>query len=397
MSVITVRIAGQIFANVVKCRIGRDLEDIAGTFDMVIVDDARLYQAVKLFIGTRQPNPAVHTGDAISIQIDGEPVLTGWIDEAHVQWHAGSISAHIQGRDKTGDLVDCAPAPSLPVQFRGVDLLHVATQVCAPFGIGVTADVDVGAPFTNLVRYKHMTAMRFLESAARQRATLLTSDGIGGLLLTRGGSTRAPASLSIGDNIDGIEAEFDWARRFSDYYVMQDTSHAYASTPGQTLDAAPSATEPADGTDITAPTAANAAGTMGHATDPAITRYRPTVRLTRSQSGMSTLQSQAEWMCRVARGNATRVRIEVNSFRAGPHKTLWRPNQITPVFDPYSDLDDEMLIAGVEFVKDNDGVRARLRVVGRNAYDRIDEADRHRHRGKAVSTSGPLLTAVPGT
>jgi prophage tail gpP-like protein len=400
MSTITVKIAGLVFGTVISARIGRDLEQIAGTFELTIVDQARLTRALLAQIGRPQPNGPVNAGDAISILIDDEPVLTGWIEQPHFAWEAGDITCRIHGRDKTGDLVDCTPAPSLPMEFRGADLLHVANQVCAPFGIPVTADVDIGAPFDRLTRHKHMTVMAFLESAARQRAVLLTSDGIGGLLLTRGGQSRAPAALAIGENAWRVEAEFDWTKRFSDYYVMQDKPPVTAAAPALLIDSVPDDTEPEDEADATAPTPGTATGSMGHVTDPEITRYRPTVRLTRSQSGMSTLQEQAEWMCRVARGNSTPIHMAVRGFRDGPKAGLWRPNQVTPVWEPYSGQDRDMLIAGVEFERSATGDITRLRVVGPSAYDRINEADRKRQpRGskKAAPTPADLITTVPGT
>ena len=47
---------------------------------------------------------------------------------------------------------------------------------------------------------------------------------MGGLLLTRGGSTRAPAPLTRPGNIQGGGIDSDWTQRFSDYYVKGQTS-----------------------------------------------------------------------------------------------------------------------------------------------------------------------------
>lgn len=398
MNDLTAKINGNVFSNIVTAKVGRDLETMAGTFDLTIVDQARLNKALLAQIGQPTLIGPINAGDAIIIMIDNEPILVGTIEQPHFAWEAGDITCRIHGRDKTGDLVECAPPPGLPTEFRGVDLLYVGNQVCAMFNIPVTADVDIGAPFDRLSRHKHMTAMAFLESASRQRSILLTSNGIGGLVLTRGGTSRAPAPLRIGDNVWRVEAEYDWTKRFSDYYVMQDKMPGVASTPGQTIDTVPSDSEPPDAANVVAPTPATATGTMGHATDPEITRYRPTVRLTRSQSGMSSLQEQAEWMCRVAKGNSIPVRLSVRQFRTGPQNTLWRPNQLTAVWEPYSGLDRDMLIAGVEFEKSAAaGSVTHLRLVGPTAYDRINEADRKRQGKTKAKTPANLINTVPGT
>jgi prophage tail gpP-like protein len=396
-SVVTVKIANQVFTEVTRHVIPRDVRNVAGTFQLTIVDEARIRNALIAQIGQPTRNAPIKAGDPISIAIDNEVILVGWIEQPHFTWAADRLECHISGRDKTGDLVECAALPRGPTEFRGVDLLHVASLVCAPFGIIPRADVDIGAPFDRLSLHKHMTAMAFLESAARQRAILLTSDGVGGLVLTRGGATRAPAPLRIGDNVQVVEAEDDWTRRFSDYFVMQDTAKKRAGGPAMDHTATPLSSAPTPSPTPAANSAAEATaiGTVGHATDPEITRWRPTVRLTRSQSGMSTVQEQAEWMCRVAKGDAQGVRMTVLGHRAGPRNMLWRPNQVCAVWDPYSDIDRDMLIAGVEFLNDEGGQRTQLHVVGVTALDRINEADRRRS-GKARKSKPNLdTTATP--
>lgn len=390
---LTIQIAGQPFNQVSRVRVSRDLRNLAGTFEITLVDEARIRNALIAQIGQASINAPIKRGDPITIAIDGEPVLVGWINKPRFRWVADKIECHISGRDKTGDLVDCAAMPNGPTEFKGVDLLHVANQVCAPFGIPVKADVDIGAPFDRLSLHKHMTGLAFLESASRQRSVLLTSDGIGGLVLTRGGSSRGPARLAIGDNVHEVDVEYDEDQRFSDYYVTQDTVKDRTGGPALDHDAASfDDSDDADDVPAAATTSeATAIGNIGHATDPEITRWRPTLAYTRSQSAMATVQEQAEWRCRVAKGQGDRVRMAVLGFRAGSNNTLWRPNQIVVVWDPYSGIDRDMLIAGVEFEHDEEGDKTRLRVVGPSAYDRINEADRKRQSGKKTSIPGRIV------
>jgi prophage tail gpP-like protein len=132
----------------------------------------------------------------------------------------------------------------------------------------------------------------------------------------------------------------------------------------------------------------------GHAIDPQITRYRPTVRLTRSQSGMSTTQEQAEWALRVARGQGDQLTYTVLQWRVGPSRALWRINQVVTVTDPYIDIDKPMLIAGVKFSLDEQSQKTELRIVGVTAYDRINEAQKRKQRHTARSTTKKLDASV---
>jgi prophage tail gpP-like protein len=398
---LTFTVGGYSFTSIMRWSIERDLKDIAGRFELDVMDQARILASLPAQINSGPALPFRLGGKLpCTLAIDGEIVLMGYIGRPRGSWTAETLTMRIAGRDKTGDLVDCAALPNGPAEFKGVDLLHVAQTVCAPFGITVRADVDIGAPFTRLSAHPHDTAMAFLESAARQRAVLLVSDGVGGLVLTRGGSSRAPAPLRMGELVQRADFEEDWDHRFSDYFVKGQTDaqgHRAGVAAPLTSSVTPLTSTP---TPAGAPGAASAKEASsivmtGHAIDPEMNRWRPTVRLTRSQSGMSTTQAQAEWMLRVAKGQSTSLRYVVLGCRAGSNNVLWRPNQVTTVYDPYAGIDRDMLIAGVRFEGGPEGVKTSLRVVGVTAYDLINEAAKKRSPTPSkAATSGPLTTTV---
>ena len=397
---VKMKLGGFIFAAFGNVEIARDLKDISGTFKMDCLDQVRLRQALPVWIDSGFTNKqAIDAGMACEISIDDETVLIGWVEILSLKWDATRIECHISGRDRTGDLVECAALPDGPAEFKGVDLLHVAQLVCAPFGIPVRADVDVGAPFDRLAATPHQSAMEFLESASRQRSVLLTSDGVGGLLLTRGGKTRAPASLTVGGNAVSVEFTRDFTHRFSRYIVKGQSGrghgHAAAALDGSLApDGGLAAAAPG-------PASAVAAGHIvmtGEARDPEITRYRPRVLMVRTQSGMSTVQEQAEWALRVAKGMSEQLHIPVLDWRDGPKRDLWRPNQMTLVYDPYSGLNKDMLIAGVAFTFNHDGAGTAIRLAGVTAFDRINEAQRHRAKGgRGTGAPRSLDSSLPPT
>ena len=394
---VTLKVAGVILNKFVSVSIARDLQDIAGVFRVEVEDDARLRRALPVWLGDDTGNQkAINTGQACELAIDGETVLIGTIEKLDLEWDSTSIGAKIAGRDRTGRLADCAALPDGPAQFRNTDLLTVARTVCDPFGIPVRADVDIGAPFELLALHPHETALTFLEKATRQRSVLLTSDGVGGLLLTRGGKTRGPASLILGDNMLKMGLSRDWTHRFSRYIVKGQSAKVHAGAGAAALDSSLTPADDGDSTDAPGPASTAAAGSIvmtGEAIDPEITEYRPHVRIVRTQSGMSSVQEQAEWALRVARGQSEQVHVTVLDWRDGPKRALWRPNQVVTVTDPYSRIDTDMLIAGVDFEFGQDGMKTVLRLAGVTAFDRINEAARRRpghHRRHAAGQSGPL-------
>lgn len=382
---IALRIGGQVIRGVVHADIRRRLTDVSGRFLVEIYDAA----GAAATFGWNVPSlyAALVGNEVIEISLDGEVVLIGYGYEPRRRIDPDGIHFSIAGRDRTGDLADCAALPNGPAMFSGVDLLHVANVVCAPFGIPVRADTDVGAPFTRLVANPHDTALTFLEMAARQRSVLLTSDGIGGLLLTDGGATRAPEPLMVPGNVVTAEDGHDFSQRFSDFFVKGQTWAApsgsaaldYAGTPAGAPDpgASPGAESEIFGRDILM---------TGHAIDPQVTRWRPTVRLTRSQAGMSSVQEQAEWGVRVTRGMAVERDYTVLDWRAGPFNELWKPNQLVGVVNPFDQIDGDQLIAGLRYLWGEQGARTDLHLVGPTAFDRIDEAG-SRKRHTAFGTS----------
>jgi prophage tail gpP-like protein len=398
LSTLTIRLdgTGLSWTKWTRASIGRDLQNIAGVFEVEYIDEGRIAQALPNQVNSGPFFQVVTAGMPCTILIDGEVVLVGYLDDVDVDWEGASIRARLHGRDKTGDLVDCAALPNGPAEFRGVDLLHVAQIVCTPFGIKVHADADIGLPFDRLSANPHETAMAFLEKAARQRAILLVSDGVGGLALTQGGNSAGPSPLTRPGNILSGGLKSSWQRRFSDYYVKGQTDgHTARGTTPAALDSSVVPLTSGADPDYVVHTATVRSTVLmtGHAIDPQITRYRPTVRLTRSQSGMSTTQEQAEWALRVARGEGDVLAYRLVTWRAGPSNALWRPNQVVSVTDPYAGVDKPMLIAGVQFSLGEDGQFVALRVVGVTAYDRINEAQKRRQR-VTKKAAAPLDASV---
>jgi prophage tail gpP-like protein len=374
---VALTIGSAVFNQWTKVSIVRDLHDLAGSFELELLDPGRLPGATV---------PPIRWGDACTVSIDGETVLTGYVDDTERDETDTSLRMMVKGRDYTGDLVDCMANPTGPTEYKGLTLLQITTALCAPFGIPVRADIDVGAPFTKFVINPCWTVLAAIEAGARQRSALTTSDGVGGLVLTRGGSTRAPWHLVRGENLHRLHEHISGRHRFSDIFVKgQSARGAGARTSGSAaanLSAAPNAAA------TPSPTIPGAGILMtGHAQDPEVKRWRPFVKMTRSQSGMTSVQEQAEWLVRVNKGRTVDLKYTVLDWRAGPPSGvgpapqlggLWRPNAVSAVYDPPAELNKDMLIAGVHYKMDEKGVVTELRVVDVTAYDQINEAARSR-------------------
>jgi prophage tail gpP-like protein len=371
-------VAGLVLTRWTSVSVARNLRDIAGSFAVQYRDAGREAQAFSPDLDIAPLFQIVQPGMACKVAIDGTTVMTGWIDEVDVSWDAASITATITGRDVTCDLVDCAAAPSGPVEYRNMSTLQIAQAICKPFGITVTQDVPSQNIFPVFGLDADETALSVIEKAARQDALLVTSNGVGGLILTTGGSTRAPAALTRPGNILSGGMKNSFAQRFSDYYVKGQTNKSV-----QRITQAPlmtSATDPRSGltfpieTSTTATTTESVTSIMtGHSTDPQVTRYRPTVRMVKTQAGAATVQQQSDWALRVAKGMGLTLNYKVLDWRAGTANALWLPNALSNVNDGICDLNSDMLISGITYGYDQTGEFTMLELAGPTAFDRIDE------------------------
>ena len=296
-----VRVNGRELVEYTSAEVGRDLANIAGEFRISYFPRAALDE-----FGISTDVPVSKAGvaevaritehDPVEILVHGRTVLKGWVDDIQLRQEGGSFEAAITGRDVTGNLVDATANPTGPGEYRKVTLPNLVHTLCNPFGLTVSSDVEVGAPFTRVAREQAETAMAAIERHSRQRGILVTSDGVGGVLLTQSGQTRAPDSLRNPGNVHAMEARLSSRGRFSDVWVKGSFNSLLrpAQSPlkagGAPLDAPVSSSR----AQLT-PAQAEAAATLrwGHAIDPDVRRYRPRAFLSATQSGGSVATQQA--------------------------------------------------------------------------------------------------------
>ncbi|GAN96900.1 hypothetical protein Geu3261_0126_003 [Komagataeibacter europaeus NBRC 3261] len=425
----TVLVNGKPLVEYTEAECGRDLMDIAGSFRVSYFPRASLGgfgPATPVSPTAIAEASRITEHDAVEVRVHGQTVLKGSVDDVQIRVDGDQFQAAISGRDVTGDMVDCHANPTGPGEYRQITLANLVQSIASPFGIAVTTDVDIGAPFTLVALEPAETAMAAIERHSRQRGILVTSDGVGGIVLTTSGRTRAPDALRLPGNVHAMEARVSSRGLFSDVWVKG--AFKSLSRPSRAPLQAGSAplSEPlssdANGSD---PAQQEAAAILrwGHSINPAVRRYRPRVWLAATQSGGSaatqqsanpvdpnttttapaagayrassrkprrkamkprsdnspwTLQDQAEWRMRSTRAGASMRVYSVRGLKASGG--LWLPNQLVLVQDDYLGINADMLIGAVTWVDGQDGYRTRISVVDPDAFDLTGDDDTH-HNG----------------
>ncbi|MDC7787960.1 Mu P family protein [Rhodoplanes sp. TEM] len=386
---IALHLDGEVYDQWSAAEIGRDLGDLSGAIRLELRDpeaSAATWPYASLVEAMASPAP----GLAATVTIDDEPVLVGWVDDVDTEAGEDGCRVTIAGRDKAGDLIDCAAQPKGPSEYKGLLLDALVRKLVEPFGLAVKVEVDVGEKFDRAVIDAGETVRSAIEKWARQRAVLVVSDGVGGIVLTRSGKTRGPGDLVFPGNVIRSAGRFSWRERFSDYFVQSQAEK------GQKLDrtAAPLDARAAPQAEPVKPDkAAEEAGVIitGHYKDQAVGRWRPHVSPSRTTTYKAPAKTVAEWMARTAKAKSRVIEHTAKGFR-GPSGGLWKPNQLVFVDDAYAGVRRDMLVRGVVYgFDDQDGETTRLALVGAQAFDLLPEGDSEQDKGGTLDKTAARL------
>ena len=154
----------------------------------------------------------------IMLYIGDEPLLTGILESVEGTIESGERTLTIQGRSKTGQIVDCSIDG--PLEHSGLTLAAIARQVCRPFGVTVRADTDSPAIEHARAEYGE-TVASYLGRLAAVRNILLGSSFKGELILASAVALKsAPVRASLVEGtapVLSVRASFDSTSRFSRY------------------------------------------------------------------------------------------------------------------------------------------------------------------------------------
>lgn len=333
MDKVTLSAAGNIYEGWQKVRINRSLTAMAGAFSLELTwqyqGDVSAYDT---FIN------GLLTGTECSVNIGNDRLITGYLDDFVPSYDDSTISISVRGRDKTADLVDCSVV-HLGGQFKLLTLLQIATRVCKPFGISVINETDVGDTFENVQVEQGETAGEFLIRLAQQRGVMLTTNGLGQLVITRASSTRGEVALTLGGNVKAGRGQFSRKQRFSEYIIKATGGKAWA------------AEQPIE----------NVGGIKATITDSEVSRYRPMIIVNDEVSTAAGASLRGKWERQRAISRSNTAEYTLTGWRNPETGNLFQVNRAVPVTDSIMKIDRDMLISSLLFSEDDE--KGRLVVI----------------------------------
>lgn len=334
MSTVSLKIAGTAHDGWKSISINRSLETISGAFQLSLTDK---------WTNSLGVTPArIVPGASCEVQIDGETVITGYIDKTEPSYDGFTHTITVSGRDKAGDLVDCSVITGTG-EWKNLKLEAIANIICDPFGIPVATEVDTGEKIPTFNIEQGMTAFEAIQKLCSLRACLAISDGQGGITITRAGSASVSAVLLEGTNILAASATYDVTERYSQYICKgQKQGDDNSST-----------------TAITRP--------KSTITDANIERYRPLVIVADGQADTKKCQVRAKWEAAVRSGKSRTFAVTVAGWKM-PSGELWPINKLVSLQSNWLGVSDTLLIAGMNFRLDEAGELTELALIPAEAY-----------------------------
>lgn len=291
------------------------------------------------------PRP-VKADSACSLSIDGETVLTGYVDEVLPSYDDRSHSIVVSGRSKTADLVDCSDRRRTWSQPRTLE--QIARELAKPFGIEVVVEADTGKPLRAPAVEAGQPFYEALSQMARYRGVILIANPKGQLVITKPPRGRLQTALELGKNIRAGSGRFSTRDRFSKVIVQ-------GQQPGDDFINGDASAKP-----------------EGVATDSDI-RFRPQVIIADTAVDAASCRQRADSEVRHRRGQGRGITYTVKGWR---HRAgLWQAGYLVPVTDPWMGIDDMRLIESAQLIMDSSGLRTELRVVPPSSWDLTAEPE----------------------
>lgn len=332
---VVLQVNGRAYGGWKSIRVTCGIETVAGGFELAVTDK---------WAGQSLPWPIAEE-DECKLLLGGAVVITGYVDRVARSLGREDMSLTVSGRDKTGALVDCSAFLD-KWEFRRVPLLTLAKRVADPFGISVSlqSGITLPDPPAKLSVDPGDSAFDVIERACRTAGLLPVSDGVGGLVLTRAGTTRTKTALVQGENILAASSDFDATGRFSRYHVL-----------GQH-----------QGTDEIS--GVQAAAIKGSASD-ANVRRTERVLVVRPEGNVTLAQAKrrAEWEATVRAARGDSVSVTVQGWRQGDG-SRWPVNSVVHVQCPAIRVDGDLLITQAVYSLDESGTTTELTLKRPDAF-----------------------------
>ena len=301
-------------------------------------------------------------GEPCRVIVNGTPVLTGFIEVVKVNYDSSDHTIRVQGRDKTGDILD-SNIDKISDLRAPITLKEIIDKVIANIGSDIKVIEEVSTdPFDQAQDVAAPepgdNAFNFIEKYSRKRQVLLTSNGDGNIVITSGSSEEARGSIQhiIGaedNNVLASSFSFDTTGRFNVYKFASQLNPFALNFAGDT------------GLD-------SVAAQSGGITDPDVRIGRQLILIAEAPNSGDQNESRSKWEANIRKARGLVYSVTVPGYNVDPTNSgskLWQINKLYQIIDDYLGKSEPMLCNSVTFTLDLNGAElTSLSFVDQKSY-----------------------------
>jgi len=321
---ISLLIDGFDYQNWKSISISRSVVQMAGEFS---------FTCSNLHAGANQ-KWNIFGGSPCQVVLEGEPIITGYIDGINPSYDSDSNDITFTGRDKTADLVDCTfDLDTFGNEYFNLTVAQVMQRLCNPFGIEVVLDTpDIASDFAEIIPVHRINPGVFVyemvAELCQQYGVMPMTLGDGKLHITRTGLFRTFDSLEFGVNIKSASLDLSDKDRFGTYYV-------YGAQVENAFD--------------------KAKALQGKLVDEYIKRHRTlSVPISQGATTKGICDARTAWEQSTREGASRKVTIGLQSWTQS-NDVPWPLNAIVPIEDDIIGIKKDQLIASIAMSLDDSG------------------------------------------
>jgi len=345
---ITITINGVTYDGWNRVTASKSIEDLAGTFSIEL---------------SRTPNKdfPIKQGSACVIRIEGEPVITGFVEKIEVDTAVDKDRVTVSGRDRTMDINDSTIIlPTLKPPFK---LETVARKVLDFLGI---SNIRIINNIKDLTPFEHIdsnveagaTAFNYIETYAKKKQVLLTTNGFGDIVFTRATTDKLKTILTMVRNaqasILNSKVTYDNSKRFHTYEAV---SQAQINSPYFSTNPQPAQQLTNIGSKVE---------------DNEIRRGRIYTFMPKGTTPHVDIKEKVKWELNFRKSQSFVYNATVQGFKPREDNEIWRPNKLVQVNDEFCQLNGTFLITSCQYTYSlDDGSKTSLRIMDRDAFTTI--------------------------
>ena len=305
--------------------------------------------------GENDLTASINVGDAATVRIGDDTVITGWITSKNTEYSATSVNVSVTIKSKTIDLEECSIPVDKPHQWgTAVKLNQLVQQLAALYGVSCVFAQDNGTSTFQLDM--NSTVGDAIVKLLRDKSLLVSDDAEGRLVIAKaGGAGHAASGLQTGVNVLSSSRQQDAGNIFRTYAVLGQSTNPDSNISG--------------GNSL-----------KGTATNTAV-RNRTKVWVESGNRTQKDLNSRAQNLMFNAIGNADKLSYEVQGWRQSDG-SLWRVNQMVKVDDEYFGIHQDLLVSRVSMSIGSSGTTTELDVIAPDAFLVTDLPEEEKTKGK---------------